>query len=224
MLLAHSYSAYRLACAASRRRIGFTIAASISAIIASSSAFAASTLPLDPSGYWSTKDDESIIRISPCVTPAATTPAAATPPAPTPPAAAPAGTSSAPYCGTLVWLKEPLEKGVPKTDTENPDKEKRSRPLIGLELLTELSADKDHWKGKAYNADDGKIYDITFKVIPDKVKGDTGEITGCVLRILCMSETFTKVQSVPGGDPTLPAAAAHGATPAKTPTPSAHTH
>jgi uncharacterized protein (DUF2147 family) len=155
---------------------------------------AASAAPLDPSGLWSTKDDESIIRIGACSAPPGSPTSTVTPP---------------PYCGTLVWLKEPLEKGVPKTDVENPDKEKRSRPLIGLELLTELSADADHWTGKAYNADDGKVYDITFKVMPDKVKGDKGEIRGCVLRILCQSETFTKVQAVPGGDPTLPAAS-HG--------------
>ncbi len=217
MLLARAWSAYRHETV--RRPVKIIFAASVAALVAGSPAFAAPNLPLDPSGYWSTKGDESIIRISPCATPPAAPTSTTTPP----PAVAPSG--AGPYCGTMVWLKDPLEKGVPKTDTENPDKEKRSRPLIGLELLTELSPDKDHWKGKAYNADDGKIYDITFKVIPDKVKGDTGEITGCVLRILCMSEIFTKVQTVPGGDPTLPASgtAPHGAT-AKTPAPAPHTH
>ncbi len=139
----------------------------------------AASPPVDPAGYWSTRDDESIMRISPCTKPEF-------------------------LCGTMVWLKDPLEDGAPKTDENNPDKTKRSRPLIGLEILTELVADGDHWKGKAYNAEDGKVYDITFKVLPDKVKGDKAEITGCVLRYLCKSETFTKVQTVPGGDPTLP--------------------
>ncbi len=156
---------------------------------ASSSAFAA---PVDPSGYWFDKDEATIIRISPCTTPPA-------------------------FCGTVVWLKEPLEKGVPQTDSNNPDPAKRSRPILGMDVFSELVADDDHWKGKAYNSDDGKTYDITFKVIPDKVKGDKGEITGCVLRILCQTETFKRAQTVPGGDPTLPppANAPHGTTTAK---------
>jgi len=169
--------------------------------------FAAAT-PADPAGYWITKDDESIMRISPCT---------AKPTA---------------FCGTIVWLKEPLKDGKPQTDENNPDKTKQTRPLIGIEVLSDLEADEDHWKGKAYNADDGKIYDITFKA-----KGEKGEITGCVLRYLCKSETFKKTQTVPGGDPTLPPTAAAAPTapatphtgtatskPAATPATPAHAH
>ncbi len=156
-------------------------------------AFAAPALPLDPSGYWSTKDDESIVRLGPCT---------------------PGGQV---YCGTLVWLKEPLENGVPKIDNLNPDPAKRGQPIIGMELFTEFVAEDDHWKGKAYNADDGRTWEVTFKVRPDKTNGDKGEITGCVLRILCQSETFTKVPTVPGGDPTLATTAAPHGAPAKAP-------
>jgi len=160
--------------------------------------------PADPAGYWSTKDDESIMRISPCT-------------------AKPAS-----FCGTIVWLKEPLKNGKPQVDENNPDKAKQNRPLLGLEVLLDLEANEDHWKGKAYNADDGKVYDITFKA-----KGEKGEITGCVLRYLCKSETFKKVSSVPGGDPTLPppaaatapgAAAPHAPATGKATTPAAQPH
>ncbi len=205
MLLARNHSANLIGRPNPIRNAQISATAALMTIVVNTSAFAA---PLDPAGLWSTKDDESIIRIGPCAFPS-TTLSATTPP---PPSVVP------PYCGTLVWLKDPLEKGVPKMDAENPDKEKRKRPLIGLELLTGLSAEKDHWKGKAYNADDGKIYDITFKVIPDKVKGDKGEITGCLVWPLCKSETFTKVQVVPGGDPTIPATpGVPHASPSKTP-------
>jgi len=171
----------------------------------SPSAFAASQ-PIDPTGLWSTKDDESIIRIAPCSTPPA-------------------------YCGTIVWLKEPLEKGVPKADDLNPDLAKRGRPIMGMETLIDFVAEKDHWKGKAYNADDGKTWAVTFKVQPDKVNGDKAEITGCLVWPLCRSETFTKVQAIPGGDPAPPAANAPHGTSTKTaplpvlaPPPQAHSH
>lgn len=188
-------------------RLGFvrhaarTAGAGLPILAIAAATASASAAPLDPSGYWNDKDQASIIRISPCATPPA-------------------------YCGTVVWLKEPLDKGMPQTDTNNPDPAKRSRPILGMDVFSELIAEDDHWKGKAYNSDDGKTYDITFKVFPDKVNGDKGEITGCVLRILCKSETFTKVQAVPGGDPTLPAAPAavnapHAA-PAKPAASSAH--
>jgi uncharacterized protein (DUF2147 family) len=190
MPLARPYSAY-----SSRhgRTAWAALAASAALTMMTSISFAASTPPIDPSGYWSTKDDESIIRIGLCGTPATT---AATPTPSTPPI----------YCGTLVWLKDPLEKGVPKVDDLNPDPAKRGRPIIGMDLFTEFVADGDHWKGKAYNSDDGKTWDVTFKVLPDKVKGDKIEITGCLVWPLCQSEHFTKVQTVPGGDPTLAAA------------------
>jgi uncharacterized protein (DUF2147 family) len=211
MLLARLYSADK----SRRKSIGpivrIALASAAMAAIMTSPGFAASTPPVDPSGYWSTKDDESIIRIGPCTTPAATS-TPATPPV---------------YCGTIVWLKEPLEKGVPKVDDLNPDLSKRGKPVIGMEVFSQFVPDSDHWKGKAYNADDGKTWDVTFKVRPDPVKGDKGEITGCLVWPLCQSETFTKVQTVPGGDPTLAnVSAAHGAAPKTPPTapPPAHPH
>jgi uncharacterized protein (DUF2147 family) len=203
LLLAPAYSAHRLSPRQSLRRCANSaIAAFATLMMMNTSGFAASTPPGDPSGYWSTKDDESIIRIGPCSTPS--TPS-------TPPV----------YCGTIVWLKEPLEKGVPKIDNLNPDPAKRNKPIIGMEVFSEFVVDSDHWKGKAYNSDDGKTWDVTFKVRPDPANGDKAEITGCLIWPLCQSETFTKVQTVPGGDPTLAAGnAPHGAS-AKTPAPPA---
>jgi len=166
------------------RRTPLLLAAGMLGLSMITDAFA--TTPADPAGYWMTKDEDSILRISPC-------------------AAKPAA-----FCGIVVWLKEPLKDGKPQVDENNPDKAKQNRPMIGLEILSDLIADEDHWKGKAYNADDGKIYDVTFKA-----KGEKGEITGCILRYLCKSESFKKVQTVPGGDPTLPpptAVTAPGAT------------
>jgi uncharacterized protein (DUF2147 family) len=58
------------------------------------------------------------------------------------------------YFGKVIWLKNPLdEQGKPKTDIKNPDKKLKSRPRLGLVVLTSL----EHKEGKKY--DGGKIYD-----------------------------------------------------------------
>lgn len=136
--------------------------------------------PATPEGIWYTKDEESIIKVHPC------------------PDQAPE------FCGTLVWLKEPTEKdGSPKVDKLNKDPAKKGKPMVGLDILLEMKSDDDHWTGKAYNPDDGKIYDITFKVKTDKVENDSADLRGCVLGFLCQTETFTRAKEVPGGDPTV---------------------
>ncbi len=147
----------------------------------------AEAAPPDPTGLWSTKDDDSIIEISPC---------------------------GEHYCGILVWLAEPSDKaGKPKTDKANEDESLRDRPLLGLRLLSDLAAEKSHWRGKAYNPEDGQTYDITFKPAPGKAVGDKAEIRGCVLKIFCQSETFTRVLALPN------AAAAPAAPPPDKPKP-----
>ena len=143
---------------------------------------ASADAPTPPDGIWYTKDDESIIRVHPCVDDADS------------------------FCGTLVWLKEPNEaNGQVKIDKLNRDPAKKNKPMIGLDILLQMKPDSDHWKGKAYNPDDGKIYDITFKVKTDKEANDTADLRGCVLSFLCQTETFTRAKEVPGGDPTLTA-------------------
>ncbi len=144
-------------------------------------AFAA---PIAPDGLWYTKNDESIIRVKPCVE--------------TPDA----------FCGTLVWLKQPTDAdGSPKLDKLNTDPAKKNKPMVGLELLLDMKADDDHWTGKAYNPEDGKVYDITFKVKTDKVDNDQADLRGCILGFLCQTETFNRAAEVPGGEPEVPAAA-----------------
>jgi len=142
----------------------------------------AEAAPPDPTGLWSTKDDESIIEIGPC---------------------------GQFYCGVLVWLAEPYDKaGKPKTDQANEDESLRSRPLIGHQVLIDLAPEKNLWRGKAYNADDGKTYDITFKPAPGKVVGDKAEIRGCMLKFLCRSESFTRIMALPATAATAPTAPA----------------
>lgn len=65
------------------------------------------------------------------------------------------------FFGKVIWLKNPLdEKGKPKTDKENPDPKLKSRPRLGLVVLTDL-VHKDgnkYEKGKIYDPKSGKTY------------------------------------------------------------------
>ena len=161
------------------RRLG-VLGVAAAAVLALGVSTAALAAPIIPTGIWYTKDDESIISVKPCVE------------------------AQDAFCGTLVWLKEPKEAdGSAKVDKLNKDPAKKDKPMLGLELLLNMVADDDHWTGKAYNPEDGKLYDITFKVKTDKVENDQADLRGCILGFLCQTETFTRASEVPGGEPVL---------------------
>lgn len=73
------------------------------------------------------------------------------------------------YFGKLVWMLEPNDPVTkqPKVDQENPDEKLRSRQLMQLVLLTNLTyKGKNVWgDGEIYNPEDGKTYscDLTLK-------------------------------------------------------------
>jgi uncharacterized protein (DUF2147 family) len=85
------------------------------------------------------------------------------------------------YFGKLVWGRDLVEadgktpiKG--RTDTKNSDPNLRSRPLLGLVLLTNFTYDGGEWNsGKIYDPKSGKTYSCTMKL-----KGDKLEIRGYV--------------------------------------------
>lgn len=77
------------------------------------------------------------------------------------------------YCGRLVWLKDPDypagskegTPGTPKIDNNNPEPALRSRPVLGLSIMTDFGYVGDNvWKG-------GRLYD------PEKGKTYSGKIT-----------------------------------------------
>lgn len=94
-------------------------------------------------------------------------------------------------CGMIVGLKEPISQidGKPKVDRENPDPAFRRRPLIGLSILIGMKpVGNGKWQGAIYNPDDGKTYNATMAL-----DGDVIRVQGCVLGILCKTNTFVKV-------------------------------
>lgn len=127
----------------------------------------------DIAGAWLTEGGASKIKLEPC--------------------AAPPGPSGAAMCGRLVWLREPNDPktGGPVTDRMNPDPKLRGRALLGIVLITDVKPAEDagEWTARAYNADDGKTYDVTLKL------DDEGklELEGCGLGgLVCQGETWTR--------------------------------
>jgi hypothetical protein len=72
-------------------------------------------LAANPEGNWLSEDGGTKVRISTC--------------------------GGNKLCATLVWLDHPIDPatGRPKTDRLNPDPAKRSRPLIGLQVVNALA-------------------------------------------------------------------------------------
>lgn len=88
-------------------------------------------------------------------------------------------------CGKLIWLK------TPRNDTNNPDASLREQPLLGARIVKSMkpTAKSNQWKGKVYNAEDGKTYTGFIELTAaDKLK-----LEGCVMGgLICKGETWTR--------------------------------
>lgn len=116
-------------------------------------------------GEWYTTDKEAIVEISEC---------------------------NQGICGTITWLKEPNdEDGNPRTDENNPDKDKRDKPVIGKKILFGFEYDGDNkWvDGNIYDPKNGKTYSCKMTLNGDKldVRGYVG------FSFLGRTETWTRV-------------------------------
>lgn len=83
------------------------------------------------------------------------------------------------YYGKVVWLKTPNnEQGTPKLDKENPDDALKSRPVMGLLLLTDFVYDDNEWEdGEIYDPKSGKTYSCFMEFDSEevlKIKGYIG--------------------------------------------------
>ncbi len=133
---------------------------------------------VDPSGTWLISDGRARIRIEKC------------------------GPDDKNICGFVVWVKIPLDdQGKPRTDVKNPDPKKRARLILGHQIMLGLKPNEDdRYEGKVYNAEAGKLVDITtWSEDPGELK-----VHGCMLAILCGSQTWTQVKDVAPGQLTGP--------------------
>jgi uncharacterized protein (DUF2147 family) len=97
-------------------------------------------------------------------------------------------------CGNIVALTEPNDAatGKPRTDTNNPDAAKRTRPLIGVQIVIGMTPDTaEKWKGQVYNAEDGKTYSGSITL----VNAATLTLQGCALGgLICKNQTWTRTK------------------------------
>jgi uncharacterized protein (DUF2147 family) len=120
----------------------------------------------DPMGTWLTENGRSRVRIADC---------------------------GGALCGNIVWLKEPNdpETGKPKTDKNNADAGKRSRPLIGVPIVISMKPNgANKWSGQVYNAEDGKTYSGNITATgPNALR-----LEGCALGgLVCKGQNWTRV-------------------------------
>jgi uncharacterized protein (DUF2147 family) len=128
----------------------------LTAVACSTAAYAA---PASIKGNWVTKEKDAIISIAPC---------------------------GAALCGTIAkYLKTP-PKGNDQRDENNPDASKRSRKLLGSNVLINFVPAGDQYKGTIYDARNGKSYRSVV------YKGTSGNLVvkGC-LGPFCQSQTWT---------------------------------
>lgn len=95
-------------------------------------------------------------------------------------------------CGHIVALTEPIDPatGKPRTDTNNPDAAKRTRPMVGVQIVIDMKPDSaDKWSGQVYNAEDGKTYSGSITLRDAR----TLTLQGCALGgLICKNKTWTR--------------------------------
>lgn len=126
----------------------------------------------EPIGTWQTEDDRARVKVDKC-----------------------AQDKSA-MCGTVVWLRDPLTpEGQPRTDPKNPDPAKRSRPALGMVIMSNFKPNNEgRFAGEIYNSDNGKNYDSSIAL---KSQNEL-DLKGCVLGgLFCGGQTWTRVADVP---------------------------
>jgi len=104
-------------------------------------------------GFWMVENQRAIVEIMPC---------------------------GAQACGSIVWLKEPLDDdGQPKIDDRNADEKLRGQSLCGIELIRKFrNSGSGTWSsGSIYSPRDGGTYSASMKLRGD----DALELRGYLL-------------------------------------------
>jgi uncharacterized protein (DUF2147 family) len=103
--------------------------------------------------------------------------------------------SNGKYFGKIEWLKIPNDPdtGKPKLDKNNDDDAKKTRPILGLLIMTDLeydSDDDDYDDGEIYDPKSGNTYSLTAK-LKDK---NTIDLTGYIgFSFIGRTSTWTRV-------------------------------
>ncbi|MGB7101537.1 MAG: DUF2147 domain-containing protein [Xanthobacteraceae bacterium] len=93
-------------------------------------------------------------------------------------------------CAVIVSPKSPIDPatGTSWTDKNNPDPNKRGRPLVGIAVFTMMPDGPGKWSGPLYNVDNGQTY--PGHVV--EVDHDTIRVEGCAL--VCGGQNMRRIQ------------------------------
>lgn len=90
-------------------------------------------------------------------------------------------------CGRIERFLIPPPNGTNQRDVNNPEKSLRQRKLLGLTILSGLTADGEVWRGTVYDPKTGRSYRSVVK----RKSADVLEVTGCV-GPLCQTQVWRK--------------------------------
>ena len=91
-------------------------------------------------------------------------------------------------CGRVAKvIKGPLP-GRPWVDALNPDPKLKTRPLVGMPILTEMTPEGDGWKGKIYEPKTGK----TYRVVVGR-DGANLKVQACIA-VFCQTMIWTRAR------------------------------
>lgn len=94
------------------------------------------------------------------------------------------GRCGATMCGKLVRILK-AEPNAPKTDVNNSDPALRSRPILGMPILSGFTDAGKDWRGRIYDPRNGKMY----KSIVSRNGDGTLKVQGCIA-FLCQTQTW----------------------------------
>lgn len=109
-------------------------------------------------GRWTTADGSGIVTVGPC-----------------------GGT----VCGRLTQILK-SQPGAPKTDVANSDPALRTRPILGMPILSGFVDKGNDWRGTIYDPRNGK----TYKSIVSKNADGTLAVKGCIA-FFCQTQKWT---------------------------------
>jgi len=87
-------------------------------------------------------------------------------------------------CGKLVRILK-SEPNAPKTDVNNSDAALRSRPILGIPILSGFTDAGKDWRGRIYDPRNGK----TYKSIVSRNGDGTLKVQGCIA-FLCQTQLW----------------------------------
>ncbi len=99
------------------------------------------------------------------------------------------------FFGEIIWLRDPKDaKGKEKLDKENPKKELKTKPIVGLEILKGFKyiGEKKWEGGTIYDPENGKTYDCNIAMKDNntlKIRGYIG------ISLLGRTTTWSRVIS-----------------------------